>query len=110
MTTSGRAPKMTELHGVYEKMGELVAEVRSVKHQQQNVSTKLDVIGGMIERMASLEKLVSKHDGEIEELKAAEHRRQGAVGLVEWLSRHWPFTVIAAALAMAWAYLTGRVQ
>jgi hypothetical protein len=93
-------------------LGELIAEVRGAKHATNNLAQKVDAIGPIAATANEALKLATevkqeqdKHNFRIAVLEADKHRREGAVGLVEWLARHWPFTVIIAAVVafVAWA-------
>lgn len=96
------------LNGIYEKLGELVADVRTIKHSQNNASMKLDALGGVMKTVEALDKAKDDHEQRINSLEDAEQRRKGAVGLFEWFARHWPFTIIVAAIIAFWTWLTGR--
>jgi hypothetical protein len=86
-------------------LGELIAEVRAVKHNQNNASQKLDAVTHLVEQVREIRDQQEKHHFRIAVLEADKNRRDGAIGLVEWISRHWPFSVLLAALAawVAWA-------
>lgn len=97
-------------------LGELIAEVRAIKHATNNNVMKLEGLGPIAEtakealRVAVEVKLEQeKHHFRIAVLEADKSRRQGAIGLVEWVIRHWPFGVIAAALAAWVAWANGRM-
>jgi hypothetical protein len=86
-------------------LGELIAEVRAVKHNQNNASSKLDAVGHLVETVREMKEEQEKHHFRIAVLEADKNRREGAIGLFEWLARHWPISLIVAALAawVAWA-------
>jgi hypothetical protein len=97
-------------------LGELIAEVRALKHSTNNNSAKLDSIGALAETQKEMLRRLEHHDEELEKhhfrlavLEADKNRREGAVGLVEWVARHWPFSLIAAALAVWVAWANGKV-
>lgn len=93
-------------HGSTDRLlGELIAEVRSVKHNQNNASQKLDAVNRLVEQVKELREEQGKHHFRLTVLEADKHRREGAVGLVEWFARHWPVTLVLSALAafVAWA-------
>lgn len=56
-------------------------------------------------RLDRVEKEQERINGQIELLVAEKHKREGAIGLVQWIGQHWPFTVFATGLAglVAWA-------
>lgn len=103
-------------------LGELIAEVRTVKHNQNSTSMKVDVVAGKVDALA----LVVANQGhlieDVDELKvvvkeqritmdaliADKHRREGALGLFDWVSKHWPFTLVAALLAALVAWANGK--
>jgi hypothetical protein len=86
-------------------LGELIAEVRAVKHNQNNASQKLDAVTHLVEQVREIREQQEKHHFRIAVLEADKNRRDGAIGLVEWVSRHWPFAFITALLGawVAWA-------
>jgi hypothetical protein len=86
-------------------LGELIAEVRAVKHNQNNANSKLDAVNHLVEQVKEMRAEQEKHHFRIAVLEADKNRREGAIGLVEWLSRHWPFTVIIGVVIafVAWA-------
>jgi hypothetical protein len=89
-------------------LGELIAEVRSVKHNQNDASAKLDAVNHLIEQVKDIRREQERHATRITVLEADKLRREGAVGLVEWISRHWPFTVLITALGAFIAWANGR--
>lgn len=90
-------------------LGELIAEVRALKHTTNNANAKIDAVGRLVEQVAEIKEQQEKHHFRIAVLEADKNRREGAVGLVEWIARHWPFTVIVAALAAWVAWANGRL-
>jgi hypothetical protein len=48
-----------------------------------------------------------RHGVRITLLEADKLRREGAVSLVEWISRHWPIAIIMAAFAALMAWMKG---
>jgi hypothetical protein len=93
-------------------LGELIAEIRALKHSENNTGAKVDAIGrqvapipGLIEQVRELKQEQEKQHFRIALLEADKQRREGAVGLVEWVFRHWPFSLLMAALAVwvGWA-------
>jgi hypothetical protein len=89
-------------------LGELIAEVRAVKHNQNNANHKLDAVTHLVEQVKELREEQEKHNFRLAVLEADKNRRDGAIGLVEWLSRHWPFSLLIAALAAWAAWLNGK--
>lgn len=93
-------------------LGELIAEVRGAKHATNNLSQKVDAIGPIaataneaLKVATEAKQELTKHHTRLAVLEADKHRREGAVGLVEWFARHWPVTLVLGALAafVAWA-------
>lgn len=91
-------------------LGELIAEVRAVKHSQNNANTKLDAVNHLVEQVKDMRAEQGRHNTRITLLEADKLRREGAVGLVEWVSRHWPFTIILAALAGIVVWANGKIH
>lgn len=96
--------------GLAEKQGEMFEAVRSTKHAVANISAKMDAISIVIESVKQLSQDRDDHEKRLAVLEADKHRREGAVGLVEWVSAHWPFTIIVAAAVAVWAYMNGNVK
>jgi hypothetical protein len=88
-------------------LGELVAEVRAVKHNQNNASQKLDSVTHLVEQVKDMRIEQEKHNTRIAILEADKLRREGAVSLVEWISRHWPIAIIMAMFAALMAWVRG---
>jgi hypothetical protein len=95
-------------------LGEIVAELRAVKHDQRNVSTKLDSVGRqtepikvLVEQVRSLQIEQEKHALRLGVLEADKNRREGAIGLVAWLIKNWPSVAMIAALAAFVAFANG---
>lgn len=58
-------------------------------------------------RLDRVEKEQERLDAQLALLIADKHKREGAIGLMEWVSKHWPFTAVAAGLAALVAYANG---
>jgi hypothetical protein len=84
-------------------LGELIAEVRAVKHNLNNVAMQISA------EVKLIRDIQEKHDFRIGALEADKLRRDGAVGLVEWLGRHWPFSIFVGALGAWVAWANGRI-
>lgn len=100
------------LHMIYEKVGEIGAIAREAKHAANSASTKIDALALIVTAQGQLREHVERIEqdrrldhAEIELLKADKLRREGAIGLVEWVSKHWPFIALSAFLTgwVAWA-------
>lgn len=107
LPSEGRPEHSTDL-----LLGELIAEIRAVKHNQNNSSQKLDALGTvattqteMLRRMERFEKEQERHSFRLGVLEADKNRREGAIGLVEWVSRHWPISLLVglATAILLWA-------
>lgn len=97
-------------------LGELIAEIRSVKHNQANASQKLEAVSvvaanqtEILHRMERFEQEQERHSFRLGVLEADKNRREGAIGLVAWIARNWPFTVLLAAVAAIVAWANGKV-
>jgi hypothetical protein len=104
------------LHMLYEKMGEVGAIAREAKHAANNTSAKVDALaivvatqGELRTHVERIERKMEGQEGEIETLKADKHKRDGAIGLVEWISRHWPFTVLGSLIITAVLWANGKI-
>jgi hypothetical protein len=91
-------------------LGELIAEVRTVKHNQNNALTKLDAVNQLVEQVKEMKAEQDRHNARIILLEADKLRRDGAVSLVEWVSRHWPVTIIVGALAALVIWANGKIH
>jgi hypothetical protein len=116
-------PQQT-LNTIFEKLGSVEASVREAKHAANNAGQKIDAVAGKVDALAlvvatqgqlrehvlRLEEDAKEDRASIEMLKADKLRREGAVGLLEWISRHWPFTLLALALAAIVAWANGKIH
>lgn len=98
-------------------IGELIAETRALKHETRQNSMKLDSIAPIAANAKEALKLATelkeeqaRHHFRIAVLEADKNRREGAVGLVEWVVRHWPFTLMMALLAAWVAWANNRIH
>jgi hypothetical protein len=57
-----------------------------------------------------LKSTVKEQRSTIDDLVADKHRREGAIGLVEWISKHWPFALMAAVLGAVVVWANGRLH
>jgi hypothetical protein len=96
-------------------LGELVAEVRAVKHTANGASQKIDAVAGKVDALAivvanqgHMQEDVNELKDTVKDLVADKLRREGAIGLFDWICRHWPFPVISAALAVWIAWANGK--
>lgn len=111
------AGQPVNLHMLYEKVGEVGAIAREAKHAANGASSKIDALAIVVATQGEtrahverLERTVANQADDIEDLKEEKHRREGAIGLVEWCAKHWPFLGLSGAL-MAWvAYANGLLK
>lgn len=108
-------PHQVNLNMLYEKVGEVGAIAREAKHAANNASAKIDSLAIVVATQGEtrahvdrLEKSVESLTAEVEVLQADKLRREGAIGLIEWLTKHWPLAVISAGLAALVAWANGR--
>jgi hypothetical protein len=118
------------LNMIYERISEAKDKASEAKHIAGGASQKMDAVAGKIDAVAGkvdalalvvatqgqirdhverIEIAQKEHHDEIAELMADKHRREGAIGLIAWLSRHWPLTLVALALAALVAWANGKV-
>lgn len=71
----------------------------------QTVSERVVRLEERNERFSRLEVAISKEAGRVDALMRDKDKRDGAVGLIDWVGKHWPFTAFAAVAAgyVAWA-------
>lgn len=107
-------PDPINLHTLYETMGEVKAEARQAKHAANNASAKIDALAIVVATQGEtrlhverLEHQVVDQAKDIEILKEDKYRREGAIGLVEWCSKHWPFLGLSAVLIGWVGYANG---
>lgn len=62
------------------------------------------------ERLGRAEVAIGALDAQVRLLIADKHKREGAIGLVEWIGKHWPFTLVASGLAALVAYANGLFE
>jgi hypothetical protein len=95
---------------LFEKIGDMQATLRVVKHETSNTSAKLDALATLVATQGHMAADVERLKEEVHELQVDKHRREGAIGLFEWISKHWPFTIFAAALGALVAWANGRLH
>jgi hypothetical protein len=77
--------------------------------EQHELSIRLTKLEERNERITRLESAFERVDGRVDVLMKDKDRRDGAVGLASWLSRHWPFAGLAALIAALVAWANGKV-
>lgn len=88
-------------------LGELIAEVRAVKHNQNNAVMELKAVGrqtapiqALVEQVKEIKEEQGRQHFRIAVLEADKNRREGAIGLVEWVSKNYPFLLLCLFLAI----------
>ncbi len=99
-----------DYHSLYEKIGDMQATLRVVKHETQNTSTKLDSLALLVANQGHLAEDVTKLKTEVQQLQIEKFRREGAVGLIEWASKHWPFLLGIIAVCVWVAVANGLLK
>jgi chromosome segregation ATPase len=116
----GVLPQQT-LNTIFEKLGGVEASVREAKHAANNAGQKIDAVAGKVDALAlvvatqgqirdhvdRLEKRSDEQEQKLEALEADKHRRDGAIGLVEWISKNYPFLVMCAGIFLWVGYANG---
>jgi hypothetical protein len=105
-----RATSNVDLLSMAEKQGETFATVREIKHAVNNMAQKVDAMAYVVEQVKQLALDRDDHEKRLAVLEADKHRREGAVGLVEWISKHWPITLLVAAVTFLWAIVEGKLK
>ena len=98
-----------DYHSLYEKLGDMQATLRVVKHETANTSTKLDALAHLVATQGHLATDVELLKKQVHELEVEKHRREGAIGLVEWISKHWPFALLGLLIIAASALFNGKL-
>ena len=118
-----REPIMAEqtLNTIFEKLGSVEASVREAKHAANNAGQKIDAVAGKVDALAlvvatqgairehvdRLEQQARDDREDIETLIADKHRREGAIGLIEWISKNYPGLIVAALVVLWVGYANG---
>lgn len=78
-------------------VGEMRGQLREVVHTLNNVSGKIDglsreviAMGPLATQLAELKGEMQLAKVEIDSLKSERDQRKGAVGLIDWVVKHWP--------------------
>jgi hypothetical protein len=107
-------PGQINLNMLYEKVGEVGAIAREAKHAANNASAKIDSLAIVVATQGEtrahvdrLEKSVETLSEDVETLQADKLRREGAIGLVEWISKNYPFLALCIMLALWVGYANG---
>lgn len=97
------------MHTIYEKLGGLEATMREVKHSSNNLAQKVEGLATVVARTAAIQDAMQDHDARINQLEVERHRREGAIGLMEWISKHWPFTLVSSVIIAAVLWANGKL-
>lgn len=84
------------LNGIYEKLGELSADVRTVKHNQNNDSQKLDAVAKLVVAVEELSRDRDDHAQRLSKLERGSGQFTGASKFGAWLLQ----TLISIATAI----------
>lgn len=77
-------------------------EMKRLGHQQDRQASSIEDVSNVVhsidKRLAvieanSLTRRVEVVEVDVQKLKEAEQRRQGAIGMVDWLGRNWPLVI-----------------
>ena len=96
-----------DFSSLYEKLGDMQATLRIVKHDTANTSTKLDALALLVANQGHLKEDVIKLQTEVAELRVEKFRREGAINLAAWVSRNWPVAFIIAGVGALIAWFKG---
>ncbi len=106
-----------DLGTLRQQVGEIIGTLREINHATNNNSAKIDGLtvavatqAELVRRTDQLEKGQTAHHLRLAVLEADKHRREGAIGLVAWVSRNWPVAVIISAVAALVAWANGLVR
>lgn len=114
-------PRAGQLDEISEAIGRLSGQVEGIekyihdkRHDDANVSQKIDGLGTQITRevarmKAEVQVQIDAIDRRIALLEADKLRREGAIGLVAFVSRHWPFAFVAAVISFVVAWANGKL-
>jgi hypothetical protein len=97
-------PDTPDYLALYEKIGDIQATLRVVKHETSNTSAKLDSLATLVVAQGHVAADVEKLKAEVQELKIEKYRRDGAIGLLGWLAKNWPImlAILATIIASLW--------
>lgn len=112
------------LHQVFEKLGAIDGSVREMKHAANGLAMKVDAVNNKVDNLAlavirqdeiqrnvvALKDTCREHDERINTLEVDKHRREGAIGLVEWIGKHWPFTLVSLILGVLVVWANGKLN
>lgn len=105
------------MNSLFEKLGNIDGSVREMKHAANNLSQKVDAVNVKVDNLAlAIVKQdqhshdIADHDQRLRVLEIDKNRREGAIGLVEWCAKHWPFLGLSGFLAAWVAYANGLLK
>jgi DNA-binding FrmR family transcriptional regulator len=111
------------LNTIFEKLGGVEASVREAKHAINNASQQIGAVAGKVDALAlvvttqgqlrehvvRLEEEAKADRAQIDILKADKLRREGAIGLVAFASRNWPFAFFTLLMGLLVAWANGKL-
>jgi DNA-binding FrmR family transcriptional regulator len=109
-----------QLDEISQAIGRLSGQVDSIEkymhereHGLNNVAQKVEALGVRITRDIAavegrIEGRIAVMDDRVRSLEADKNRREGAIGLVEWIGKHWPFTLLAGLLSALVVWANGK--
>lgn len=71
------------------------------------LTTRVAVIEERNGRMDRIEAKQERESARVDALMRDKDKREGAIGAVEWVGKHWPFTLVSGGLAALVAYANG---
>jgi septal ring factor EnvC (AmiA/AmiB activator) len=89
--------------------------VHDREHSINNLVQKVDSLGTQITRevtrmKAELQVQLDAMDRRIAQLEADKLRREGAIGLIEWVGKNYPFLILCAGLFLYISYANGLLK
>jgi DNA-binding FrmR family transcriptional regulator len=116
------AAREGQLDEISQAIGRLSGQMEAIErymhereHGLNNLVQKVEALGVRITRdIAAVEGRIEGRmmamDARVRSLEDEKQRRDGAVGLVAWFAKHWPFSIVIAFLAAWIAWANGRLH
>jgi hypothetical protein len=99
-----RGPNAGQLDEISEAIGRLSGQFESIDAFGRQITRDIAAVEGRIEGR------IKVMDDRLLALEIDKHRRDGAVGLAAWFAKHWPFSLIFAAMAAWVAWANGKLH
>ncbi len=106
-----------DLGTLRQQVGEIIGTLREINHATNNNSSKIDGLtiavatqAELVRRTGLLEQEQAQLNLRVAVLEADQHRREGAIGLVEWVGKHWPFALVSGFLIGFVAWANGKLS